>query len=360
MYRIAFVTTCKNRLPHLQQTLPQWVAEAPDEIVVVDYGCPQGTGDWVEANWPQVKVVRVTDDPGFCLSRARNLGAAATDADWICFIDADIRVQRGWTEWMRTNLQQGHFYRPERLPGRASGTVIVQKQAFDAVFGYDICFRGWGGEDTDFYHRLKCSGWRQARYPVRFAVPIPHDDEERFTYAAAVDRLAQLSTNALYLDAKRAALALGAAVGEVPEEMRSQWRNMIESAVGDWREPDAVALPEITYTLDRFEWLEASCSGWGRCEVTIGVMRRTGNARSSLTERVLRRWHHVRARLSGIPRDPLRAIEPAIKARVRPFVTGQRAVPAGGLRFSVAGEGARLPDPYCVFIRCHFDLSAES
>src|SRR5574343_1128333 len=111
MTAFAFVTTCKGRLHHLQQTLPLIVAEAPDEIVVVDYGCPQGSGDWVEANYPQVKVVRVTDDDGFRLARARNLGAAACSAPWICFIDADIRVGSGFVAWMRANARQRHYYR---------------------------------------------------------------------------------------------------------------------------------------------------------------------------------------------------------------------------------------------------------
>jgi len=73
MHEFAFVTTCKGRLHHLQQTLPLIAAQAPDEIVVVDYGCPQNSGDWVEAHFPGVKVVRTTDDPGFCLPRALDL-----------------------------------------------------------------------------------------------------------------------------------------------------------------------------------------------------------------------------------------------------------------------------------------------
>src|SRR5690606_12453971 len=122
MGRIAFVTTCKNRLDHLRRTLPTWMAEDPDEIIVVDYGCPQGSGDWVRAHWPQVRVVRVDDDSGFCLSRARNLGAREVTADWICFIDADIVVREGWVTWMRRHLAEGHYYRPARGMTSVSGT----------------------------------------------------------------------------------------------------------------------------------------------------------------------------------------------------------------------------------------------
>jgi glycosyltransferase involved in cell wall biosynthesis len=93
MKSIAFVTTSKGRLNHIKETLPLMAAQNPDEIIVVDYGCPDGTGDWVEANFPVVKVVRIDDDPGFCVSRARNRGAAKSACDLICFIDADIKLR---------------------------------------------------------------------------------------------------------------------------------------------------------------------------------------------------------------------------------------------------------------------------
>ena len=81
---IAFVTTCKGRMRHIQRTLPSLVEQSPDEIVVVDYGCPDGVGDWVADNYPDIAVVRVNDDPGFCVARARNRGGAE------CKVDLDL------------------------------------------------------------------------------------------------------------------------------------------------------------------------------------------------------------------------------------------------------------------------------
>src|SRR5690554_1761579 len=168
MPTIAFVTTCKNRLDYLQRTLPQWMAEEPDEIIVVDYGCPQGAGDWVEANWPRVKVVRVDDDPGFCVARARNQGAAVAQAEWICFIDADVKVRPGWLEWMRANLREDGFYRAAPVDGVRTqetwGTVIVPRDAWRSVEGFDECFVGWGGEDADLYDRLVLAGYAERDY----------------------------------------------------------------------------------------------------------------------------------------------------------------------------------------------------
>ncbi len=117
MSRIAFVTTCKGRLHHLKQTLPLLLAAGPDQIVVVDYACPDGTADWVKENYPQIDVVRVTDDPGWCLPRARNQGASQVDSGWICFIDADIKIDPSWVVWMQSSLEAGYFYRAAPIEG---------------------------------------------------------------------------------------------------------------------------------------------------------------------------------------------------------------------------------------------------
>jgi hypothetical protein len=47
MTDVAFITTCKGGLHPIQETLPLIAAGSPAEIVVVDYGCPQGMGDWL-------------------------------------------------------------------------------------------------------------------------------------------------------------------------------------------------------------------------------------------------------------------------------------------------------------------------
>lgn len=205
--RIAFVTTCKSRLHHLKETLPLLVSMGPEQIIVVDYGCPDGTGEWVRQNYPGVALVSVSDDPGFCASRARNLGAEAVSAEWICFIDADIRIDPSWLDWMRGNLQPNHFYRAAKVQGvrdkETWGTVICQKAAFQRLGGYDEAFRGWGGEDDDLYFRLvEVAGQIESSYPSHFVSAISHGDEERTKFHEIKSRELQLVINRYYREAK--------------------------------------------------------------------------------------------------------------------------------------------------------------
>lgn len=62
--RISVVIPCKGRLSHLRHVLPYWLKQEtpPAEIIVVDYGCTERCGDWVNANYPNVRVVRVCQD----------------------------------------------------------------------------------------------------------------------------------------------------------------------------------------------------------------------------------------------------------------------------------------------------------
>ena len=46
------IVTCKGRLEHLKQTLPLLMAMPDSEVIVVDYDCPDRSGDWVRAEHP--------------------------------------------------------------------------------------------------------------------------------------------------------------------------------------------------------------------------------------------------------------------------------------------------------------------
>src|SRR5215831_1429088 len=108
---LSFITVCKGRLAHLKQSLPLLAAQTGTEAIVVDYSCPQGTHDWVAQNFPKVKIVKVDDDPGFCVARGRNLGAAAASTARLCFVDADVKLRDGFASWAREHAQPRHYYR---------------------------------------------------------------------------------------------------------------------------------------------------------------------------------------------------------------------------------------------------------
>ena len=202
MPAISFVTTCKGRLDHLRQTLPGVVMQPDAECIVVDYDCPDGTADWVQANYPEVKVVRVRDAPRFHKSHAGNLGAAEATAPWLCLIDADIIVDRAFVERLTPLLVSGAYLRPSPLDWNAYGSFVCSRKDFDAVEGYDEVMENSGCMDDDIYRRLEISGVKQKTFPGELFVGIPHDDTIRTQFYEIKDRSFSQTVNAVYANIK--------------------------------------------------------------------------------------------------------------------------------------------------------------
>jgi glycosyltransferase involved in cell wall biosynthesis len=199
---ITFVTTCRGRLPHLRETLPTLVGQPDSAVVVVDYSCPDGSGDWVEASFPQVEVVRSASNPLFELTRARNLGAASVRSPWICFIDADTRVDASFGERLRPLLAPGYFYRAEPRTPDIWGTTVCATEDFLDIGGYDEVIQGWGRDDEDFYARLIMAGVRSAGFPGELIEALEHSDTERVEHYDIKDRWLNSSINHVYCRVK--------------------------------------------------------------------------------------------------------------------------------------------------------------
>lgn len=199
---LCFIVTCKGRLEHLKQTLPLLDQVANTQCVVVDYACPQNSGLWVQLNFPDVQVEFVTDDTEFCLSRARNIGAAAATTPWLCFIDADICINPGFAAWLQQPRKANGIYRAEPVELPMWGSMICRTEAFLAVGGYDEVIRGWGGEDDDLYLRMRDAGNIDIGFPAELLQPIAHADELRTRFYPIKDHALQHRINFLYTHLK--------------------------------------------------------------------------------------------------------------------------------------------------------------
>lgn len=210
-HKIAYITTCKGRLAHLAQTLPivAMQANAEVEIIVVDYGCPDGTADWVGRNYPSVKVVSVTDDPLFNIAKARNHGAANTKAEWLAFFDADIMLKANFFKSVIPVLKHGFYHLAGRNDPNTWGSCIVERTAFTDIGGYDEAIDGYGGEDNDLYEMLAIQGVRRDWFPGDAVDPIRHSDDDRMQFYSNknIDRAVRI--NHLYRLIKADIIRLG-------------------------------------------------------------------------------------------------------------------------------------------------------
>jgi glycosyltransferase involved in cell wall biosynthesis len=215
LVELCFITTCMGRLAHLQRTLPGALAQVRATHIVVDFSCPQGAGDWVERDHPQVRVVRVAGRQHFNMSEARNAGAAAAQAAWLFFRDADVEVAPGFAAQLLPLLRPCGFYVavPDAL-GPLAGAVVCARADLERAGGYDEVMQGWGYEDADLYRRLAQAGLEKRLFPTRLVRAIEHDDAARVANFATKHREISRMTNALYGLAK---LRVGAVSGRALE-----------------------------------------------------------------------------------------------------------------------------------------------
>lgn len=201
--KYSIVTTCKGRLGNLKRTLPQFLKQRDSEVIVVDYDCPDGTSSYVTATHPRARLVTVRDKPKFNLPHARNLGAAEAQGEILVFLDADIVVSDDFTGTLDSALRPGSFavFGP---PAKDSlrGQSVVRKVAFSRVGGFDDLLDGYGGEDLEFYMRLRLAGLRTVLLdPASVVEVIEQTVQERERYRAP-DLRKQFLRGQMYASAK--------------------------------------------------------------------------------------------------------------------------------------------------------------
>lgn len=198
MPTVCFVIPCMGRLGNLQKILGSVVAQPDSSCVVVDYSCPERTGDWVASHYPQVRVVRVDGQTRFNKPRALNEGSRACDSPWICFCDADILLHPSFGADIFPLLRPGHYYRGPLLGLCIFGTMICSRPDFNRAGGYDEVYKGWGSEDDDMYAALDFVGSKAQDLSPNLMNHLPHSEESRVQYYDIKNREITKNINGIY------------------------------------------------------------------------------------------------------------------------------------------------------------------
>lgn len=188
--KVSLCTTCKNRLHHLEQTLPYNIeANKQAEFILVDYYSTDGLCEWIrdnlktEINTGKLTYYRLSKPTDyFCLSHAINIGFKKATGDIVCNIDADNFTGNNFDIHLLEI-----FNREKIIAESVSGYGLTGRKAYwrkefiDILGGYDEDFRyGWGYDEIDIRTRAYALGFVSVKFDVnKEGSYIHHGDNER-------------------------------------------------------------------------------------------------------------------------------------------------------------------------------------
>lgn len=196
------VTTCNARLAFLKQTLPLMLGTG-FPVTVVDFDCPDGTRQFLAANFPAVRVAAVDSQTLFNPAMARNIGARNSTGDMILFLDCDVMLSERFAEFLsETKFSDEEFFTCGLATHDLTGLCLVARRRFERIGGYDEAFSGWGYEDVDLYRRLEARDLRQRPFPQGLVTALPHSDAMRLEFMGKGNKWAGQRLNSIYSDIK--------------------------------------------------------------------------------------------------------------------------------------------------------------
>lgn len=177
-----------NRKDILAKTLSaithQSVTQTDYEVVLVDDGSTDGTGELVQAQFPTVRYIYQSNQGR---ARARNTGIRAAEGEVIIFIDSDIVVNPAFVEAHLAGHAQSdkaivnglvvntsNFDNPTSEPYKlsdysrasfATGNSSVRKKYLEIAGLFDEDFNQYGWEDLELGHRLLDLGLKKIKAP---------------------------------------------------------------------------------------------------------------------------------------------------------------------------------------------------
>lgn len=187
--RVSIVVPNYNGIAFMEKCLQALLADAPEaEILVVDNGSSDGSRKLVEERFPEVTVIALDKNYGFC--RAVNEGLKAANASYVILLNNDTEVLPGFTEELVQALEADK----KIFSAAAKMIQMYQPEKIDDA-GNFYCALGWAfarGKDkpVEYYEEpdeifAGCGG--AVAYRKSVLEEIGYFDEAHFAYLEDID-----------------------------------------------------------------------------------------------------------------------------------------------------------------------------
>lgn len=223
------------------------------EIILVDNGSTDGSIEYAEKNFPQVKIIKLSKNFGF--SKAINEGVKKSNANYVVFLNNDTAASKNWLknlvecanshpEVISVNSKLLNFYNRKRIDG--VGILINEVGQAKSI--------GWQEEDHGQYdseqYIFGATGGASLFKRLDF-IKVGGFDEKYFMYSEEVDfafRSQFLGYKSIYCPSAVLYHKHKATAKKLPQHIEYwQFRNMTQTIIKDF---------PISILLKKWRWLK--------------------------------------------------------------------------------------------------------
>lgn len=162
--------------------------EKPFEIIVVDNHSTDGSKELVEKEYPDVKLIKFSENTGFC--KAVNAGIQAADTEYVILLNNDTTVEKGFVSALEEVLSDNPaaFSAGAKMVDMKNPEVVDDAGDFYCALGWAFA-RGTGKPSVNYNKVTKvfsaCAG--AAIYRKSILDEIGLFDEMHFAYLEDLD-----------------------------------------------------------------------------------------------------------------------------------------------------------------------------
>ena len=180
-----------NGMQYLEDCLRTLHADINDyhaPIIIVDNGSTDGSVQWIKSNYPQVELITLTTNTGFC--NAVNVGIKKARTPYVILLNNDTKVKLGFTNTLTNTIHSSKniFSVSAQMLDMKNEDIIDNAGDLYAALGW--AFARGKGKKADEWNKpahifSACGG--ASIYRKEILERIGYFDEEHFAYLEDVD-----------------------------------------------------------------------------------------------------------------------------------------------------------------------------